>query len=119
MALCVNEIIITKCGIKYLRVSEETPLLDLTILCGLRNNSENIKKIVDTMNQFLVGIIDSNIRIEGSFEDLEELGTREALFLDINLFILLTDWPYCDIIGCFKRQRKAHRGMKSHVHLSP
>jgi len=67
----------------------------------------------------LVGIIDSNIRIEGSFEDLEELGTREALFLDINLFILLTDWPYCDIIGCFKRQRKAHRGMKSHVHLSP
>jgi hypothetical protein len=71
------------------------------------------------MNQFLVGITAAILKIARSFEDLEEPGTREALFLDINLFILLTDWPYCDTIGCFKRQQKAHRGMKSHVHLSP
>jgi hypothetical protein len=82
---------------------------------GFRKN----KKIVDTMNQFLVGITAAILRIEWSFEDLEEPGAREVLFLDINLFILLTDWPYCDTIGCFKRQQKAHCGMKSHVHLSP
>ena len=43
------------------------------------------------MNQFLVGITAPILRIERSFEDLEEPGTREVLFLDINLFFLLTD----------------------------
>lgn len=43
------------------------------------------------MNQFLVGIAAAILRIEWSFEDLEEPGTREVLFLDINLFFLLTD----------------------------
>jgi hypothetical protein len=41
MVLCVNEIIITKCGINYLRVSGETSLLDLKIILS---GSEKIKK---------------------------------------------------------------------------
>ena len=54
----------------------------------------------------------------GVFERPDKSGVRDVLFLDLNLFILLTAWPYCDTLGCFKRQRKA-RGVKPHVHLSP
>jgi len=38
--------------------------------------------------------------------------------LDLNLFIQRLVWLYCDTLGCFKRQRKAH-GVVNHVHVSP
>ena len=82
-----------------------------------QKNFLRFTKMVDTMSYFLVE--EEPVRcVGGVFESPDESGARDVQFLDLNLFILLTAWRYCDTFGCYKRQRKAQHGVKSHVHLS-
>lgn len=74
-----------------------------------------VQKKVDTTDHFLVERTPA--QLIGEFRRPYDPGTRDALFRDLRMFILMPTQPYCDITGCFKKGRQP-QGMND-VRLSP